>query len=157
MRKLKMTVAMYIEQQLALCDRPQKDVAADCGYENANVIAMFKSGTTKVPIAKVKVLAAALRVDVTYLFRLVMQEYQPEGWAAMVSIFGRDKFITSNEMALVRFVRKFAGGDCIDLTDRNNTLELQVVIEDCAAHDLGKAEAAVAALNRLPSNGRHKS
>ena len=156
MSKLKLTVAKYIEQQLVLCDRPQKDVAADCGYENANVITMFKSGTTKVPVAKVPVLAKALGVDVVYLFRLVISEYMPEAWEVMETIFGADTFLSANELAMARFVMNCVGVNGIDLDDKDNAQELLAVIESLAQSDQAKAEAAVAAQNRLPSNGRHK-
>ena len=156
MSKLKMTVAKYIEQQLALCDRPQKDVAKDCGYENANVITMFKSGTTKVPLAKVPLLAKALGVDVIYMFRLVMQEYQPESWTVIESIFGTDMFISANELAMARFVVSCTGGSGIDLENEDNAVQLLAVIESLSQSDFEKAEAAVAAQNRLPSNARHK-
>ena len=156
MSKLKMTVAKYVEQQLALCDRPQKDVARDCGYENANVITMFKSGTTKVPLAKVPLLAKALGVDVVYLFRLVMSEYMPEAWEVMESILGVDTFLSASEVAMARFITNRAGVDGIDLDDMDNVRELLAVVEALARSDQAKAEAAVAAQNRLPSNARHK-
>ena len=156
MGKPQITVARYIEQQLALCGRPQKEIAAECGYGTANIITMFKQGTTKVPLEKVGLLAAALQVDVTYLFRLVMTEYMPASWAALESIFGPEKFITANELAVAKFIRKIAGGNEIDLTDKDNARELLVAIECIADHDQAKADAAVAAQNRLPPNARHK-
>ena len=43
----KTTVAKYIERQLALCGRSQKEIATECGYSNANMITMFKTGDRK--------------------------------------------------------------------------------------------------------------
>ena len=48
MRAKKTNVATYLKQQLAMCGRSQRAIATDVGYENANVITMFKTGTTKV-------------------------------------------------------------------------------------------------------------
>ena len=41
--KVKVTVARYIEEQLAICGKPQTEVARDCGYENPNVISLWES------------------------------------------------------------------------------------------------------------------
>ena len=59
--KRKVTVAEYIEQQIALSEKSQKDIAAEIGYDKPNVLSMIKQGQTKLPVNKVGPLAKAPR------------------------------------------------------------------------------------------------
>ena len=79
------------------------------GYENPNIITMFKQGLTKVPLGKVGNLAKALDVDPVFLFRLVMQEYSPETLIAIEEIF-ESSILTGNERELIAAYRKATHG-----------------------------------------------
>jgi transcriptional regulator with XRE-family HTH domain len=56
----------------------QREIAEALGYERANIISMFKTGVTRVPLDKVPALAQALEADPTAMLRLWMSEYAPE-------------------------------------------------------------------------------
>jgi hypothetical protein len=103
-----MSVADYLAQQIARCGKTQRDIAAEVGYENSNVITMMKQGLTKIPLTKVGAFARALEVDPAYLLRLVCMEYMPETWAAIEDAIG-GTVLTRNELLLVQEYRRRSG------------------------------------------------
>jgi hypothetical protein len=150
-----LTVSQYIEQQIAICGRPQTHIASDCGFANANMITHLKSGRNKVPLAKVGLLAAALGADPALLLRMVIQEYEPEAWAVIATILDADCMLTRTERTVIRHVRGAAVCASIDLDDSNNLRCLTDTLQSIAGRDRAKAQASVVALNKLPNNGRH--
>ena len=38
------TVADFIADRLAECDKTQREIADECGFEKANIITMYKNG-----------------------------------------------------------------------------------------------------------------
>ena len=157
MSKPAITVAKYLEQQLAICGRPQKEIAADCGYPNANIITMFKKGSSKLPIEKVGLMAGALGSDPAYLLQLTMVEYHPEAWREIEAILGSDRIITQNEFSLVKLIRQHAEGGPIDMGIAENQRTVAETVASMASRDSARAKAAVDAIEKLPSNGRHKT
>ena len=98
------TFANYLASQIRISEIPQKDIAEALGYENANIVSMFKNGLTKVPIEKVPALAKALHLDPAHLLMLAMREYMPEAFATIQKTLGHT--VTENEFELVSEVRK---------------------------------------------------
>ena len=150
------TVAKYLTQQIAICGKSQRELAEACGYPKPNIITMFKTGATKLPLTTVAPLARALDVDPGYLLRLAMMEYMPETWDALQAVLGPDKLITSNERNLLELVRRYAAGHELDLTRKEHELALVTTIQQIVASDQARADASVTALNALPRNGRPK-
>lgn len=66
------TVADFITARLAETDKTQREIAEECGFENPNIIPMFKNGTTKVPLNRAVALATALGVDPAHFLRLIV-------------------------------------------------------------------------------------
>jgi hypothetical protein len=116
LRSPNITVAKFIDQQITQCGRLQDEIAAECGFANSNIISMIKNGVTKLPLAKVGVMAKALSVDPAYLLRLAMTEYTPEVWSVLESVFGRSSFVTAAELDLLGLLRQRAHGLPIDAT-----------------------------------------
>lgn len=102
------TVAEFIADRLAIIDKTQREVAAECGFETPNVITMFKQGKTKVPLDRIGPLAKALNVDPAHLLRLALQEYMPETWSSIEEIL-HSTVLTKNELELVRKYRQVTG------------------------------------------------
>ena len=102
------TVADFIADRLADCEKTQKDIASDCGFETPNIITMFKNGSTKIPLNRIGPLAKAIGADPVHLLRLAMNEYFPETWEAVESIM-QSTVLTANELALVRCYRELTG------------------------------------------------
>jgi transcriptional regulator with XRE-family HTH domain len=103
-----LTVAEFIADHLAQSDKTQRQVAQEIGFDNPNVISMFKKGTLKLPINRIEALAKALDADPIHLLRLVMLENLPESWAAIENIM-KSTVLTANELELVRAFREVTG------------------------------------------------
>lgn len=101
-------VATFIRNRIQVLGKRQSDIAAECGFESANVITMIKQGKTKLPIGKVGPMAKALEADPVQLLKLCMSEYQPQTWAAIEPFL--DHAFTKDERALIYHFRAFAGG-----------------------------------------------
>jgi hypothetical protein len=77
--KLRNRFAARIEAEINTNDMPQWELAKQLGYENANIITMFKKGTTRVPLSKVAPRADALEMDVGELMRAWFITYAARG------------------------------------------------------------------------------
>ena len=62
-KKLKISVAEYLTQQIAVSGVSQKNLADQLGYDKPNIITMFKQGKTKVPLNKIAPIAKILGID----------------------------------------------------------------------------------------------
>ncbi|MGC2457145.1 MAG: hypothetical protein WA435_04025, partial [Gallionellaceae bacterium] len=96
-----LTVAEFLADRIATIDKTQREIAEACGFDNPNIITMFKNGSTKLPVNRIAPLAKALEVDPAHLLRLVMLEYMPDTWEAIENIM-QSTVLTSNELQLVR-------------------------------------------------------
>lgn len=102
-------VAQFLKQALAASGKTQREIARELGYENSNVITMFKQGLTKVPLAKAGSMAKALGVDPVFFFKLLLNEYAPETLSAIEEFFDTS-FLTKNERALLESYRHATKG-----------------------------------------------
>src|SRR5437870_4016001 len=71
-------ISQHIDLQKRINNKTQFDIAQEVGYDKPNMIAMWRSGTAKVPLDKVPAAAKALGVDPALLFRLAMAQYWPD-------------------------------------------------------------------------------
>lgn len=104
-------VARFIDDQIKLIGKPQKDIAIESGFETANLITMIKQGKTKLPIAKVGPMAIALETDPIHLLKLCMSTYYPETWEAISPML--ESAFTADEMELISKLRTHIGGPYI--------------------------------------------
>lgn len=102
-------VAQFLTQALASSGKTQREIAQELGYENANIITMFKQGLTKVPLAKAGSLAKALDVDPVFFFKLLLREYAPETLSAIEEFF-ETSFLTKSEQNLLGSYRHATQG-----------------------------------------------
>ncbi len=112
----------YLEKRV-LELRPRKsqaEIAEAAGFLNPNMIAMLKSGATKLPLDRVPSLAAALDCDPRLLFNLALDQM---GGATTVrateEIFGT--IVTRNEVARSNEIRDAAGHSDPSLTSRGRS------------------------------------
>ncbi len=98
------TVAEYIDWQVNLCGKSQKQIAEEAGFNKPNVISMLKQGTTKVPLDKVGRVAKALEVDPVHLFKMCLREYYPDTYKEVEKMFGQT-ILTENEVEILEVVR----------------------------------------------------
>jgi hypothetical protein len=79
--------------------KTQREIAAEAGFNRPNIISMFKSGETQVPLDRIPAFAKALEADPAHIFRLAMQDYWPELRAVVDGIFGRN-MASANEIEI---------------------------------------------------------
>lgn len=110
-------VAAYIAKQIdALAGiKSQRDIAAEAGFQKPNIISMFKTGESKVPLDRVPGLAKALNVDASFLFRLVMLEYWPDFEVEVARMFG--DVISKNEREILIRIRELTNNSDPALTE----------------------------------------
>lgn len=100
----KLTVAEFLTSKIDKSGKTQKDIATEIGYDNPNIITMFKQGLTKIPLTTVGPLASALDIDPAYLLRLVMTEYFPDTYRAVEDCLGT-MILTEHERTLIEAYR----------------------------------------------------
>jgi len=99
------TVAEYLTDAIASSGKTQRLIADELGYDNANVISMFKQGSSPVPLKKVGQLAKALEIDPVCFLRLVMLEYMPETYEAIEQVLDIP-LLTKREKLMIESFRK---------------------------------------------------
>jgi hypothetical protein len=108
----------------------QGDIADALGYPRANIISMFKTGHTRVPLEKIPDLAKAIRVDPALLMRLGLDQYWPGKLDVLARMFSN--IVTDNERKLVDGFRDVVGDR--DYRPSEETLdEIKGVIERAIA------------------------
>ena len=108
-------VARYLEQAIERSGLPQIEIAEALGYEQPNIISMFKMGRTKVPIEIIPKLAELLGVSELYFLKLALEEYQPQIWMVIERVFG--KLVSENEYEIIDFIRTASAGTDQELTE----------------------------------------
>jgi transcriptional regulator with XRE-family HTH domain len=84
--------------------KTQAAIAHEAGFTATNMLAMIKSGSTRLPLDRVPALARALDADPAYLFRLALAQ-QSEALVGIVDeIFG--PALTQNEKAWIAGIRR---------------------------------------------------
>jgi transcriptional regulator with XRE-family HTH domain len=75
--------AARLERAINSSEMTQLELAHKLGYENPNIITMFKKGSTRVPLEKVATIAGALGMDAGALLRLWFETFVPEALPAL--------------------------------------------------------------------------
>lgn len=100
-------VAEFIAHRIEVTGKPQKDIAREVGFESPNVMTMIKQGHTKLPLAKIGLMASALETDPIALLKLCLSTYFPENWVKMEPLF--ESALTKDELVMVRAWREYIG------------------------------------------------
>lgn len=109
------SVAAYLEQAIERSGLPQTEIAEALGYDQPNIISMFKTGRTKVPIEIIPKLAELLGVSELYFLKLALAEYHPEMWMVIERAFG--KLVSEREYDIVDCIRTASAGTDPELTE----------------------------------------
>jgi hypothetical protein len=102
-KETRVTVAQFLTQHIDACGRTQKEIAAEVGYDCANMITMMKQGMTKVPLNKVGPLARALGIASADFLHMVMAEYMPDTLAAVGEIL---PVLSRSERQVIQALRR---------------------------------------------------
>lgn len=77
-----------LRTEMEASDMSNVQLADLLGYDHPNIISMFRSGKTRVPLAKVPALARALGLDARELLRAWFRAYQPDDLPVIEMHFG---------------------------------------------------------------------
>ncbi|RHZ94310.1 XRE family transcriptional regulator [Cereibacter sphaeroides] len=99
-------LVQYLEKRI-LEMRPvtQNEIAMRTGFTNPNMLAMIKSGATKLPLDRAPALAQALEADEAYVLRLALEQAVGDTAAkAIIDILGSP--ISQNERGWISEIRE---------------------------------------------------
>lgn len=100
--------AHFISARIGEIGKSQRQIAKEAGFDSPNVVSMIKTGTTKLPLAKIGSFAKAVNMDPVQLLQMCMHEYYPQTWEIISPLF--DSALTCDELALVKSLRSAIGG-----------------------------------------------
>ena len=103
-----------------LTDLTNEELAAKLGYTRPNIISMWRTGRTKIPLDRLAPLCDLLKVDLAYLLPLWIEQYGGAEANARVLKVLRNT-VSDSEMALVETVRQVTAGR--DFTLKADALE----------------------------------
>ena len=135
-------VARFLTEKIQAIShkKNQKQIAAEAGYDKANVLSMMKRGDANVPLEKVPLLAKALEVDPGHLLRLSLEQFWPNMGIIIQEIFGN--VVSHNEMELVREVRHASREFDPELSDNQRKMIAKIagarVITDAQVNEITK-------------------
>jgi transcriptional regulator with XRE-family HTH domain len=97
--------------------KSQAQIASEAGFTNSNMVAMIKSGATRLPLDRVPALAEALSVDPARLLQLAFEQWAGSAAArAFDAIF--DTVVSSNEVGWLEEIRDASGNSDPAITTR---------------------------------------
>ncbi len=96
-----------LERAINASEKTQLQIADELGYLNANLITIFKKGTTRVPLEKVPALARALDLEPADFLREWLVAYMPEALVALEELIGTP--LSRSERAWIDGLRKTFG------------------------------------------------
>jgi len=84
-------------------EKTQRQIAHEMGYDHANLISMFKQGTTRIPLPKVPEFAMAVDADAASLVRFWLATYDPAVLAVIDRVLGT--LVSVNEQSWLEGLR----------------------------------------------------
>lgn len=97
--------------------KSQGEIAEEAGFISPNIMSMFRSGASKVPLDRVPALAEALECDAPYLMRLALEQTMGDTVArAIVEILGTP--VSKNEQQWLDEIRSASKNSDPRLTNR---------------------------------------
>lgn len=108
-------VAEHLTNLIDRSPKTQLEIADEVGFPRANMIAMVKSGVSKLPVARILVMAKSLEADPVEMFRLVMGEYMPELLEVADEVYQREK-LSTGEAELIKRLRLHTSGKSFRMT-----------------------------------------
>lgn len=111
-------LAKFVEKRV-LELRPaktQRQIAAEAGYTNPNMLSMLKTGVCRLPLDRVPGLARALETDPVLLFVMAVEQAGGTEAATVERIF--HELVTENEGEWLREIRSASGNSDPRLTSR---------------------------------------
>jgi transcriptional regulator with XRE-family HTH domain len=98
-----------------LTDKTNDEIATGLGYTQPNIISMWVTGRTKVPLERLPALAEIMNVDLTFLLPLWFEQYV--GKKAYVDILRAvQRSVSEDEEAMIASMRRITKGKKVKIT-----------------------------------------
>ena len=149
--------SIYLSTLIARSSKSIVTIAEELGYPHANIISMFKTGHTKIPLNVVGPLATALDGDPVHLFKLALQEQYPDTHRQILAILGQTGGLTQGERSLVALYRDAMSGQEIDLEEVEMRDRFCKHFDEVAERQAVWEQASRERYERLPRNGKHRT
>ena len=113
-------LALWLNENLTeLSGMTNAEIAAELGYERSNIVAMWKTGKTRVALHALKGIARLTNTPLEQLFPLWVEQYTREkGVKAQPYTEMLSRIVTPAEFRLIQSVRD-AGYSCDNLTNEH--------------------------------------
>jgi hypothetical protein len=103
-------LAQFLKSAIANSGKSHDQIAIEVGYEKGSVVQMMADGLIKVPINKIRPIAAALAVDPPLLCGLLLHEYFPDLVELIEQVYDRP-LLSQNERSLIQALRRHTEGN----------------------------------------------
>lgn len=100
--------ARFISAHIDAGTKSAHQIAMESGFNSAGDVSMIRSGSAKLPIAKIGKIAKALSTDPVQLLSICLREYFPETWDSISPFL--DAAFTADELSLINGLRSAVGG-----------------------------------------------
>lgn len=128
-----------------LVGRTNEDVAGELGYRSPNMISMWRTGKTRVPLERIPDIARLMKVDVAALLNLWFEQSWGERSDAkqLMKLFG-SRLLHDNELPLMEAVRSVNKKGFAMTPDKLAAIKA-VVADENLAHEVAQKASAPAA------------
>lgn len=103
-----MTVIGIMEAQQALLGLSNQEICTAIGFEREIALRLIKTGTMKMPLAKIAALAAVLQLDAAELLRVALRESDP-ALATLIEETFNPLHLSATEVDMIKHQRKVSG------------------------------------------------
>lgn len=117
-----------------LVGRTNEEVSQELGYRAANIISMWRTGKTKIPLDRLPDIANLMKIDIATLFPMWMEQYfgEREDIKFLMKEMSA-RFARSNEKVILELSRKAFKGNDVPLTPTKiRVIEAVLADEDIA-------------------------
>ena len=103
-------LAEWLNQNLnSLTSLTNEEIATKLGYTSPNIISMWRTGRTRVPLDRLPGLCEILNVDISYLLPLWIEQYGKDKAYSLV-LHAIKNSVSDSELQLVEAVRETSNG-----------------------------------------------
>ena len=103
-----MTVVGIMAAQQALLGLSNQEICTAIGFEREIALRLIKTGTMKMPLAKIPALAAVLQLDAAELLKVSLRESDP-ALARLIEDTFNPLHLTATEVDMIKHQRKVSG------------------------------------------------
>lgn len=142
----------YLATLIARSSKSQVEIAREVEYPHPNILSMFKSGKTKIPINMVIPLSVALNGDPVFMLKLVLEEHLPDCHEDILNLVRSGEVLTSNEKSLLALCREVMNGMDIDLQEAKIATMTKDALQQIAVVQAAGERASRDLYDSLPRN-----